>query len=152
MILLFSGGLDSYIAYHYLEEPKTLYVDLGHRYADKEKEVVNFLLPWTIIDRRLNLGDWEEEDANIPMRNAFLVMIAAKYDPNVVLVVQKGETDVPDRTKSFFREMNTLVAQLTSIKFNLSSPFFNVTKTQMVKWYLSAGHSVEKLLKTRSCY
>ena len=45
MILLFSGGIDSFIAYHYLKEPRTLYLDLGTPYTKKEIEFVKKIDP-----------------------------------------------------------------------------------------------------------
>ena len=40
MILLFSGGIDSFVAYHYLGKPKTVYFDLGTPYTGKEIKVI----------------------------------------------------------------------------------------------------------------
>lgn len=157
MLVLFSGGLDSYIAYHYCkkefgETPKTLYVDLRHRYAEIEKQAVKDLIPDTIIDRRLTLADWEEPDGNIPMRNAFLLMIGAKYDNELVLVVQRGEMDLPDRSFEFFEYMENLLTLLNDNYTRLLLPFSGWTKTQMVKWYLDSGLPTYKLFHTESCY
>ena len=153
MILLFSGGLDSYIAWEYLDRPKTLYVALGHRYQDLELESVKSLVPDTIIDDRLRLGDLEEEDAHIPLRNAFLALVGSLYDDEVALVVQKGEMDIPDRSPKFFYRMTQLLSTLKAPRgVRFFTPFWNWTKTQMVKWYLEAGHDPAKLLATRSCY
>lgn len=152
MILLFSGGLDSYIAWEFLHRPKTLYFDIGHRYAGNEIEVVRKLIPDTIIDSRLNLADWEEADANIPMRNAFFLMLATHYDKEIVLVVQKGEMDIPDRSPKFFREFGEWMSFLRGKMVLVSSPFFDMTKTQMVRWYLNHLYKRERLLETRSCY
>ena len=152
MILLFSGGLDSFIAYEYLHRPKTLYINLGHRYAVHELEKVRELIPSTIIDDRLNLAEWERQDANIPLRNAFLVMIASYYDHDVVVVVQKGEMNIPDRSKRFFNEFADTLTYLWDVRITLTSPFFTMTKTEMVQWYVTAGYSTDKLIATRSCF
>lgn len=152
MILLFSGGLDSYIAWHFLHEPKTLFCDLGHRYAVHEFPVVKRLVPDTIIDSRLNLADWEEKDANIPLRNAFLVMIASHYDKDIVLVVQRGEMNIPDRSPHFFNSFGEWLSFLREGTYTVSTPFFAMTKTQMVAWYLNWRHDPEVLKSTRSCY
>ena len=45
-ILLFSGGLDSYIAYFYLQNPTCLFIDLKHKYAEIEKRTVCRLQPY----------------------------------------------------------------------------------------------------------
>ena len=155
MILLFSGGLDSYIAWEYLNRPKTIYFDLGHRYAADEVSVVRKLISDTIIDSRLNLADWEEPDANIPMRNAFLVMMASHYDQDIILVVQKGEMEIPDRTRDFLLHSGKEITRLRKNKGRLyvvSSPFIYKTKTQMVRWYIRNQFEMEPLLQTRSCY
>lgn len=153
MLLLFSGGLDSYIAWEYLNRPKTLYVALGHRYQDLELERVRELIPDTVVDDRLHLGDLEEEDAHIPLRNAFLALVGSLYDDEVALVVQKGEMDVPDRSPEFFHRMTRLLATLKAPRgVRFFTPFWNWTKTQMVQWYLEAGHDPARLLRTRSCY
>jgi len=152
MILLFSGGLDSFIAYHYLNKPKTLYVNLQHRYAVHEIEKVKELIPDTIIDDRLFLGDWEEKDANIPLRNAFLTMIASNHADDIVLVVQRGEMEIPDRSPFFFNNFAEHLSFLHGKRITLTSPFFTMTKTDMVKWYLDGGLDPNILLKTRSCY
>lgn len=152
MILLFSGGPDSFIAYHYLNKPKTLYVDLGHRYAAHEIERVKKLVPDTVIDTRLNLADWEAKDANIPLRNAFLTMIASHYDSDVVLVVQKGELNIPDRSVRFFNQFQEMLTFLSEKLITISDAFFDMTKTQMVKWYLKEGLNPDTLISTRSCY
>ena len=152
MILLFSGGMDSFVAYHYLNKPKTLYVDLGHRYMTHEVDMVKKLIPKTIIDTRLNLADWEQKDANIPLRNAFLIMIASKYDRDVVLVVQRGEMNIPDRSVYFFNNFGEWLTFLWGDKRSISTPFFHMTKTQMVEWYLKMDLSIKELISTRSCY
>ena len=94
MLLLYSGGLDSYIAWEYLIRPKTIYFDLGHRYSTHEMKAVHKTIPDTLIDKSLHLGRWEKDDADIPMRNAFMIMLASMYDKEIVLVVQKGEMSI----------------------------------------------------------
>jgi len=153
MILLYSGGLDSYIAWEFLKRPKTLYVDLGHRYAALERNAIRKTIPETIIEkRRVYLGDVEEEDAHIPMRNAFLVLAAALYDAEIALVVQKGEMDIPDRSPEFFAQMSQLLRTLRGREGRVFTPFPHLTKTQMVKWYVEQGLDPEALKRTWSCY
>lgn len=153
VILLYSGGLDSFLAWEYLKRPKTIYFDLGHRYALHELIAIRKTIPDTIINKSLHLGQWEKEDADIPMRNAFMIMMASMYDKDIVLVVQKGEMSIPDRTPQFFMSFG---GWLNWMKYehghSLSSPFFDMTKTEMVKWYVEQGLSIDQLVKTRSCF
>jgi 7-cyano-7-deazaguanine synthase in queuosine biosynthesis len=117
-----------------------------------EIEMVKKLIPETIIDDRLNLADWEEKQANIPLRNAFLVMIASHYDSDVALVVQRGEMEIPDRSLRFFNEFGEWLTFLWGRTTTVTTPFFNMTKTDMVKWYLDEGLLPSELIATRSCY
>ncbi len=156
-ILLFSGGLDSFIAYYYLNKPQTLYVDLHHKYAIKEKEAVvelsKLLKMNTIIDSStLDLSKHEEADADIPMRNMFLAMNAAYYGDNVYVISQRGETSIPDRSPKFFSMASKDISFLMKKPIMVSTPFLKMTKTIMVKWYIENDYSVENLLKTVSCF
>jgi len=154
MILLYSGGLDSYIAWEYLHRPKTIYFALGHRYQAHELSAIKKTIPDTIVDSTmLNFSNWEREDAFIPYRNAFLVLGAAMYGEPISLVVQKGELDLPDRSRQFLLKMTNLLTQLNDTKYTaVGSPFLTMTKTKMVAWYKKRGFQVSNLLVTRSCY
>jgi 7-cyano-7-deazaguanine synthase in queuosine biosynthesis len=117
-----------------------------------EMEMVKKLIPKTTIDDRLNLADWEEKGANIPLRNAFLIMIASKYDKDVVLVLQRGEMEIPDRSVYFVNTFGEWLTFLWNEQVTVSTPFFDMTKTDMVKWYLDRGLDPNILISTRSCY
>jgi len=156
-VLLFSGGLDSLIAWYYLDYPTCLYVDLGHRYSVKEKLVTQTLAKnlgmKLIIDKRLNLADKEEPDAYIPMRNSFLAHVGALYGDRVWIIAQKGELDLPDRSPKFFNQITNLLQYLNrNPKISVNSPFFSHTKTDMVAWYVKNQLPVENLLLSTSCY
>jgi len=154
-ILLYSGGLDSYVAWWYLGKPKTLYCRLGHRYEAMELEAIKRTIPGTVIDDTLvNLGrNWEEADANIPARNLFLVLVAGMYGADKVwLVVQEGEMEIPDRSEEFFEMATGVCSFLLGREVVVDTPFRQMTKVDMVRWYMEQGLPVEELLKTRSCY
>jgi len=151
-ILLFSGGLDSYIGWKYLKEPKTIYFALGHRYQKYELKAIKQTIPNTIIDSRLSMADQEHPDAFIPLRNDLLIRMASLYDNNIWLVVQKGELELADRSPAFFLDTALSLSRLHEKHVTVSSPFFDITKTQMVEWYLENNYSVDDLLQTRSCY
>lgn len=95
-ILLFSAGLDSFPAWHYLGQPPALYFDLGHRYAAQERAAIEALTQATgievTISDELRLGAWEAEDAIIPMRNVHLAMLAANRAETVWCIGVKGTT------------------------------------------------------------
>jgi len=161
-VLLFTGGIDSLVAHYYLDlelkEPHDLlYFNLGHRYSKQEMENAKQLAGRMGVDLRvedfIKLGRFEEPDANIPARNLYLIMGAASlgYD-KIYLIVQRGETSIPDRTLSFFINASSLLSTLYERDIEVDSPFWNMTKQDMVKWYKEKGLDTSLLIDTRSCY
>jgi len=151
-VLLYSGGMDSFIAWHYLGKPKTVFVRLGHKYQKKEFDSVFATIPDTFVTKVFPYGIFEGEDATIPARNLFLAMIGAQYGNRIWLVVQKDETSIPDRTPKFFTDGSEILSTLLERKIELASPFWDLDKTDMVKWYLDHVGDVGSLLDTVGCY
>lgn len=151
-ILLFSGGIDSYVAYHYLGKPQTLYFNCRSRYSQKELPVVQKLVPGTIIDNSLDLHDREYgEKAYIPFRNLLFACQAVKYSDNIIIA---GVADdmVSDKNEEIFLEFSRLLSKLEGRSISVNSPFWSMTKSQVVKWFLEHGGSANELLQTVSCY
>jgi 7-cyano-7-deazaguanine synthase in queuosine biosynthesis len=152
-ILLYSGGMDSYIAWHYLGKPRTLFVDLGHRYRVKEVRAIRDTIPDTEIIPSLFIGQYEEDDANIPMRNLLLVMCAVWEGANRVwLIVQKDEMSIPDRSSIFLTTVGKFLGNLVSRSVFVATPFAEMDKTDMVKWYMENVGDVDFLLRTVGCF
>jgi 7-cyano-7-deazaguanine synthase in queuosine biosynthesis len=158
-VLLFSGGIDSYIAWHYLQKPKTVYFDLGTPYSQYEIQVIKELIPDTIIDRSLNLASRQIPSpaaAHVPMRNLYLAMLACKYGDEIIICGLKDDK-VNDKTPEAFKEMSTLLTNFNDKKIYVTSPFWHKTKADIVEWFLKFCDSLtacdsEALLKTISCY
>jgi len=152
MILCFSGGVDSFVAYHYLGEPQTIYFDLGTPYSKKELRIVNELVPSTIIDYSLRLGSRQiGEKAYVPFRNLYIAMLASKFSDDVVIVGIKGD-NVSDKNPEIFEEFSLLLSKMEGRRITITSPFWDKGKSDLVRWYLSRGGFVDSLLKTVSCY
>lgn len=153
-VLLFSGGLDSYPAWHYLGRPPTVYFNLGHRYLGPELAAITELaercgIPVEISDE-LNLAQWEAPDAIIPMRNVYLAMLAANRAETAWCVGVRGD-HVADKSPEAFAEISAFISRYTGSPFTLDSPFWSMTKTEIVAWYLAEGLPAEDLLLTYSC-
>ena len=156
-ILLFSGGLDSYIAWHYLNKPPVLFFDAKHSYANKELKTVTHFAnrhPEMIleIDHTLNLEPWEKADFYIPYRNVLFTMIGSLYASKVHLIGIRGDSvndNNPEATKKMAEFYNLFDPEAP---IEVSSPFYDMTKTKIVEWYLKQGLPVEDLTRTRSCY
>lgn len=154
-ILLYSGGLDSFIAWHYLGFPERLYVELGTKYCSHELDALEQgPTPSGIIIRdHHEWGRYECEDAWLPMRNMLLVMIAVAEGADIVyLVAQKGEQSIPDRSPRFFKMMSEQMTIHNKRDIVVDPVFPNLTKVQMVRWYLDQGLDPIDLVYTFSCY
>lgn len=153
-ILLFSAGLDSFPAWYHLGRPPCLYLDLGHRYAAQERAAIAELAEacgmQVEISDELRLGRWEREDAIIPLRNAHLAMLAAQRADTVWCIGVKGDNTL-DKSPAAFTGMSRFISGLTGRTVRVGSPFWSMTKTEIVAWYLAQGLPVEYLLLTFSC-
>lgn len=154
-ILLFSGGLDSYIAWHWLGKPQTVYFDLGTPYSSYEIKVIKELIPTTIIDSSLNLASRQMLDSDtafIPMRNLYLAMLACKYGEEIIICGLKDD-NVGDKTPQAFARFTVSLSALNNRQIKVTSPFWGMTKADIVKWYLETYQGDKaKLLETISCY
>lgn len=152
MILLFSGGVDSYIAYHFYGKPRTLYFDLHTKYSDVEKEVVRKLIPNTIVESCVDFSTREQETtAFIPYRNLHLALLANKYSDTIAIAGVKDDM-VNDKNELIFTEFSALMSHMMNREIRVISPFWNLTKAQVVKWFLNNGGTEKELLSTISCY
>jgi 7-cyano-7-deazaguanine synthase in queuosine biosynthesis len=156
-ILLFSGGLDSLIAWYYLGKPDCLFVNMHHKYAMQELETIQQIVGVTnmrcIHDDRIALGDKEQPDAYIPMRNAFLAEIGALYAEKIWVISQKGEMNIPDRSEQFFSQTTEYLRFLNNNpRIEVDTPFRNMSKVDMVRWYLAKDYPVDILKLSLSCY
>ena len=151
--LLYSGGVDSLIAWYLLEGPDTLYIDLGHYYSWKELEAIHILPPIPKIIESGYGAYYEKEDAYIPGRNLLLAMYAAAegYD-EINLVAQKGEQNIPDRSPEFFDRASEMLSFTFDRQIQVVNPAEDVYKHEMVKWYLDKKLPVSDLLRALSCY
>lgn len=151
VILLFSGGLDSYIAWYYLNKPQTVYFSLEHKYDNIERQIVKTLIPETIIDNSLFLADQEQEDSFIPLRNIYLMMMASKYATTIYLGGVKEDRAI-DNTEKAFLEIGEFLSKYSGKKIQIISPFRHLMKWEIVKWYLDKGLNVDDLYQSVSCY
>ena len=73
-VLLYSGGMDSWLIDKLWKPDIRLYVDMNTRYSKEEMK----RLPDDTIIERLDLSKWEREDKIIPLRNMYLIAMAMK--------------------------------------------------------------------------
>lgn len=78
-VLLYSGGMDSWLIDKIWKPDVKLYIDMKTRYSEEEIK----RLPNDVIIEQLDLGKWERTDAIIPLRNLYLVMLATNYGDDI---------------------------------------------------------------------
>lgn len=142
-ILLFSNGLDSHIAYHYLKNQGKnilpVYLNLHGLYSETE---IEHIIRYSEIENiefnhhSLNLGDIENsKDFNIPYRNILLSVLSAARYGNKIWNAQVIEDMTEDGKEKIFKTLSNFLSQINKTKVEISSPFFNMYKKDIVNWY-----------------
>jgi len=157
-VILVSGGIDSTIAYYFLDKPQPIYFNLNSRYSDKELKYLPNLIDNKhnlIIDNSLKfLGDLEQDlNAHIPYRNLYLAMTATAKYANTVYIIGVQDDNMTDKNKKIFKEWSVHLSKLEERNIAVKSPFWNKTKADIVKWFVENVDNAENiLLDTVSCY
>lgn len=153
-VLLFSWGIDSYIAYKWYESKWEkvipLYVDLWTVYWLVEWKNVKRLLPNTIKIKCL-IPQTENENAFIPARNLLLATIWLQYWDEIIFWWLKDD-NCEDKNKFIFEEFSNILTKISRKTVKVISPFWDMTKNDIVEWYLKQWYSVKNLKQTVSCY
>ena len=86
-VLLYSGGMDSWLIDKIWKPDVKLYVDMNTKYSQEEIK----RLPSDVIIDKLDLSKWEREDKIIPLRNMYLIGIASNYGNEICLGATAGD-------------------------------------------------------------
>jgi 7-cyano-7-deazaguanine synthase in queuosine biosynthesis len=162
--LLYSGGLDSFLAREYLlsknEEFDCVYFDIGTKYSQQEIAKIKSL-PFSvkIYENILNMKTLEKEDAYVPNRNFLLCMLANSLGYDDILIGGTLSDRVDDNNKVIMNQLSTLLTSSKKKYINVDSPFWDFYKEDIIKWfiekqnhynYINSAH--ELTTKTFSCY
>lgn len=154
-VLLYSGGMDSWLIDKIWKPDVKLYIDMNTRYSKEEIE----RLPDDVIIEKLDLGKWEREDAIIPLRNLYLVMLATNYGEDICLGATAGDR-VLDKSPQFAYKASDLLSFLYTKqhwtkerKINVNLDFKGMTKKELISKYLQEGGNLKEAVKgSFSCY
>lgn len=148
-VLLYSGGLDSWLIDKLWKPDVKLYVNVGGRYSETEIK----RLPNDVKVINFPLGQFEQKESmHIPMRNLYFLMLASNYGDEIVLGATIGDRGARDKTpeflslaENFINYLNDSQSVAAEKKIKIEQKYANYSKGQLVKEYLENGGSIEKL-------
>ena len=88
-VLLYSGGVDSWLINKIWNPDIKLYIDIHNEYSEIEKSQ---LPKDTIIIDFPYLSKIERKDKYVPLRNLYFLMIASNYGDEICLGATAGDT------------------------------------------------------------
>ena len=162
-VLLYSGGMDSWLIDKLWKPDIKLFINLHSKYSDVElarlsKSDSNF----EVVD--FPLGRWERNDAIIPLRNLYLVMVACNFtnsdSVDICLGATHGDRSL-DQSLNFASSASDLLSYLYSPQHwipegktvNVVMPYKEYTKTELLSEYLSNGGDIDYAFESSfSCY
>lgn len=159
--------MDSWLISKLWKPDVKLYVVMDTRYTKNELDKI-YNLPASEQENlkvvTFPLGQYEREDAIIPLRNMYLAMVACNEYPGEDLEICLGATAgdrVLDKSPEFVEKANDLLNYLyqpqhwipSGRKVKVCIDFKSKTKTQLLKMYLEQGGDIgEAFGQSFSCY
>ena len=164
-VLLYSGGMDSYILSKFIDSDVLLYCDIGINISEAEKYWLSLQHgreKKVLIDDRFKLGDIQRLTGFVtPLRLTIMNFIASYYGDEIYGACLKGEKFLAN-TEEFERQASELLTYMysepsystTPKKISIHSPFKDFLKGDIVDRYLKEipDASLDTLAKnTFSC-
>ena len=154
-VLLYSGGMDSWLVSHLWKPDVKLYIDTGSSYTAEEKR----RLPPDVTIEHFDLSRFERADKIIPLRNLFFVMLASYYGDEICLGATYGDR-VLDKSVIFAQKASGLLSYLyqpqhwtAGRRISVITPFKDCTKAELLRKYLNEGGDIETAFRESfSCY
>ena len=154
-VLLYSGGMDSWLISRLWKPNVKLYIDMNTRYSKEEIK----RLPKDVVIEKLDLSKWERNDKIIPLRNLYLVMLATNYGDTICLGATAGDR-VLDKSYQFANMTSALLSYLYSKqhwteerKIKIDLAYKDKSKHELLNMYVQqGGNLLEAWEKSFSCY
>lgn len=161
-VLLYSGGMDSWLMSKLWKPDIKLYVDMKTRYSENELARIRKEPDVQVVE--FPLGQWEREDAIIPLRNLYLAMVACNVtgseDVEILIGATAGDR-VLDKSPEFVDKATDLLAYLYTPqhwipegkKVRVCIDYKQYTKTDLLKMFKEqCGDLEEAFTRSFSCY
>lgn len=155
-VLLYSGGLDSWLIDKLWKPDIRLFFDVGTKSASEERK----RLPKDVKVIELQaLAEHEIPEMNylLPLRNLIMVAIAANYGDVICLGSEAGSRHF-DNGNEFAREItkviNSCLAEMgPDRRVEVVTPYTNWSKTKLLSEYVLQGGSLKEAWEgSFSCY
>lgn len=159
-ILLYSGGLDSFILRYSMSFDTIIHFEVGTEDEQQEK----LLMDTGVEYISLPLQRFELPNKIIPFRNYLFVLMAANYGNRIYIGSTLGDT-TRDKDWVFQSLCESVLNYFGAVKekmpyeaeqFEVCMPFKDRTKTQIVASFLlfcdMSGYDISILKVSRSCY
>lgn len=149
-ILLYSGGLDSFLTYQYLtrlgHKLRLVYFNMHTKYAEAEmalfkSSIFKSIMPYVEIRNELNFCGIEQEDAYVPDRNLIAILATHAIAPDVdVIYIGSSLSDrVNDNNKEVFEKLSDLLSTVHERKISVTSPFLDKHKCDIMKSFIDSN-------------
>lgn len=166
VVLLFSSGLDSYLANKILSEQKDIKLNRIYfdccKYSKNENEFITMryntdtsIFADVTIDYSLRLDRIEEQDSYIPNRNIMFITMASSIFCNAdeIYINSMKDDRVIDSNKELFIDYSKILTKSLGREIEIKSLFWNKEKVDVIYEYLSDGGSkFDLLMHTYSCF
>lgn len=156
-VLLYSGGMDSWLADKLWKPDVLLHVCIG---TPNEKQELDRILKQRpdVVVHHLDIAKFEDPTRNflLPTRNLFFAAIGGFYGDEVCLAATGSSTHY-DKNEKFCNMTSDLLTYLwsesTDRKVRIVIPFRGVSKPEMLRRYVAEGGDPKKCWdETFSCY
>jgi 7-cyano-7-deazaguanine synthase in queuosine biosynthesis len=158
-VILVSGGIDSFCAWSHYDRYAgsnniPVFIDYGQAYRDKELFACKMLFDdLSILTLGHVSGIQAKDNPFVPCRNlAFASSIAMSFEPNEIVMGGLRDDNVVDKSLEAFIEMSAIISKHSNNIVNVTSPFWQMSKGEVIHQYLKEGGDVDVLLKCVSCY
>lgn len=153
-VLLYSGGMDSWLIKQLWHPDVCLYIDIHGDYSSAERK----RLPDDIIvlDFPL-LGTFEMDNKFVPLRNLYFLMIASNYGDTLCLGATAGDGS-NDKSLEFLCDTEIMLNKLWHDKkihkdIKIEKKYVTMSKAEILTQYLREGHNISEVKNnTFSCY
>lgn len=152
-VLLYSGGMDSWLIDKLWKPDVKLYIALG---TENSKEELK-RLPKDVVVKQFDLHEYEDKTRNfiLPLRNLFLVELASYYGDEICLGSTADDIHL-DNCPKFIEHAEQVLNYLwaeTGRQCSVVMPYAHLTKAQLLQEYINKGGDIEYAYReTFSCY